>query len=246
MARQVHEFACAVDGVPPTLPAGLLGKSGNRTTPYIFSDEEVSLLVHAAKNGYAQCDQMKPLSYGAILGLLASTGMRPGEALGLRDADFSEADGTLRIYNTKNKRDRVIPLDDSVVGALADYKRRRDSLRSSKPCDRLFVVNGYKPVRINNLEHAFCELRHVLLNRGELWSRRPPRIYDLRHTFAVKSILGLHRSGADVNAMLPVLATYMGHKHISDTYWYLTGAPELLEVASCAFERVAKKGGGPL
>ena len=106
------------------------------------------------------------------------------------------------------------------------------------------MANGDRPIRLSNLEHSFCEIRCVLLDRGKVWDRRPPRIYDMRHTFAVNTILSWYESGEDVNAMLPVLATYMGHKRISDTYWYLTGTPELLQVAGDAFERFSKGSDG--
>ena len=242
MARRVHEHACALAGVPSSLPPGLIGKSRNRITPYIFTDEEVSLLVHGASRLYVQQDPMKPLAYSTVIGLLRSTGMRPGEALSLDDSDFDPDRGTIRVRKAKNNRERVIPVDDTVVDAIGRYRRRRDALRSGAKCDSLFVVNGDKPVRLGNLEHSFCEIRCVLLGRGEVWERRPPRIYDMRHTYAVKTILSWHDSGEDVNAMLPVLATYMGHKSISETYWYLTGTPDLLQVACDAFERAAKGG----
>ena len=106
----------------------------------------------------------------------------------------------------------------------------------------MLVVNGDKPLRLGNIESSFCEIRCILLGRGEVWERRPPRLYDVRHTFAVRTILGWYESGEDVNAMLPALSTYMGHKKISETYWYLTGTPELLEVASSVFESWAKGG----
>ena len=242
MARRVHEYACALTGIPSSLPPGLIGKSCNRITPYIFTDEEVSLIIHAASRLYVQQDPMKPLAYGTVIGLLRSTGMRPNEALSLDDSDFDPDRGAIRVRKAKSNRERVIPVDDTVADAIERYRHRRDALRSGGECGSLFVVNGDKPVRLGNLEHSFCEIRCVLLDRGEVWERRPPRIYDMRHTYAVRTILSWHESGEDVNAMLPVLATYMGHKSVSETYWYLTGTPELLQVASDAFERVVKGG----
>ena len=242
MARRVHEYACALAGIPSSLPPGLIGKSCNRITPYIFTDEEVSLIVHAASRLYVQQDPMKPLAYGTVIGLLRSTGMRPSEALSLDDSDFDPDRGAIRVRKAKGNRERVIPVDDTVADAIERYRHRRDALRSGGECGSLFVANGDKPVRLGNLEHSFCEIRCVLLDRGEVWERRPPRIYDMRHTYAVRTILSWHESGEDVNAMLPVLATYMGHKSVSETYWYLTGTPELLQVAGDAFERVVKGG----
>ena len=244
MARRVHEYACALAGIPSELPPGLIGKSCNRITPYIFTDEEISLLMHAASRMYVQQDPMKPLAYSTAIGLLRATGMRPNEALSLEDSDFDPDAGTILVRKGKNSRERILPVDPTTVDAIVRYQSQRDALREGRECRRVFVANGDKPVRLGNLEHSFCEIRCVLLGRGEVWERRPPRIYDARHTFAVRTILSWHESGEDVNAMLPVLATYMGHKKISETYWYLTGTPELLQVAGDAFERIAKGGGG--
>jgi len=240
MARRVHEYACALAGAPSTLPPGLIGKSCNRITPYIFTDEEISLIMHAASKMYVQQDAMKPLAYAAVIGLLRATGMRPNEALSLDDSDFDPDNGTFLVRKGKNNRERIIPVEESTVEAVMPYRGRRDELRDGVECRKLFVVNGDKSIRLGNLEHAFCEIRCVLLNRGEIWERRPPRIYDMRHTFAVNKILSWHESGENVNAMLPVLATYMGHKNISETYWYLTGTPELLQVACDTFEQAVK------
>ena len=185
---------------------------------------------------------MKPLAYSTAIGLLRATGMRPNEALSLDDSDFDPDEGAIRVRKAKNNRGRIVPVDDTVSDAIERYRHGRDALRDGSECGRLFVANGDKPVRLGNLEHSFCEIRCVLLDRGEVWGRKPPRIYDTRHTYAVKTILSWYESGEDVSAMLPVLATYMGHKNISETYWYLTGTPELLQVAGDAFEQAAKGG----
>lgn len=245
MARRVHEFSSALEGVPATLPPGLLGKTDDRITPYIYTGEEVSLLVHAALKTYAQDDPMKPLAYGTIIGLLSATGMRPGEAFDLDDGDFDAENGVILIKKAKKNRERIVPVEQSTADAILGYREKRDKLRAGAKCAKLFVANGDKPMRLGNLEHAFCEIRCVLLGRGEVWERRPPRLYDLRHSYAVGRILGWHESGEDVNAMLPVLATYLGHKTISETYWYLTGTPELLQVACDAFGALVKGGDAP-
>lgn len=189
MARRVHEHACALAGIPSSLPPGLIGKSRNRITPYIFTDEGASLLVHAASRLYVQQDPMKPLAYSTAIGLLRATGMRPNEALSLDDSDFDPDEGAILVRKAKNNRGRIVPVDDTVPDAIERYRHRRDALRDGAECGRIFVANGDKPVRLGNLEHSFCEIRCVLLGRGEVWERRPPRIYDIRHTYAVSTIL---------------------------------------------------------
>lgn len=235
MARRIHEYSCALDGVPPSMPAGLLGKTGNRITPYIYTDEEVSLLMRGAEGLYTQYDRTKPLAFAALIGLIRSTGMRPGEAVALSDSDFDANSGTITVRRAKNGRERILSLDPSVVDAVRDYRRRRDSARSGTTCKNLFVIGGDSPATLGRFQHSFCEIRCILLRRGEVWHRRPPRPMDLRHTYAVRTILRWYERGEDVNALLPVLSVCMGHKSVTETYWYLTGTPELMAVAADAF-----------
>lgn len=242
MARRIHDYSCALAGIPASIPPGLLGKVSNRVTPYIFTDEEVALLMKGAAGLYSQRDRTRAPAYAALIGILRATGMRPSEAMALEDADFDADVGVITVRNGKNSRERMIPLDPSSVEAIGAYRERRDHLRTGRSCTRLLVTAGDQPVSISGFEGAFQEIRCVLLGRGEVWTRRPPRPYDLRHTFAVRTIIGWHEAGADVNALLPVLATYMGHVSVVETYWYLTGTPELVEVASSAFGSFA--GGG--
>jgi len=244
MARRISEYAAVFDDSIPRLPAGLLGKTNNRITPYIYTDEEVSLLMRAASGFYSMQDPLRSLAYEAMIGILHSTGMRPFEALALEDNDFDRDNQILMIRKAKNNRERMIPVDSRTACALIAYLKKRDELRDSKTCKRLIVTQGDKPLGLSGFQTAFYELRCILLNRGEVWERRPPRPYDLRHTYAVQTLLRWYKEKEDINALLPVLATYMGHSSISETYWYLTGTPELMEVAVSAFENLAKAGEG--
>ena len=242
MARRVHDYSCALSGAPASMEPGLLGKVSNRVTPYIYTDEEVSLLMRGAAGLYTQRDKTKPLAYSTMIGLLRATGMRPGEACALEDSDFDPEAGVVTVRKAKNNRERVVPLDSASVEALLGYRNRRDEARTGASCTRLFVSDGDAPATLHGFEHAFCEVRCILLGRGEVWRRRPPRPMDLRHTYAVRTILGWHAAGEDVNSLLPVLATCMGHKSAAETYWYLTGTPELMEVAAAAFASMPEGG----
>lgn len=239
LARRVCDYCAALGADVPRLPPGLMGRLEGRVEPYIYTDEEVSLLMRAASRMYDPEGRMRPLAYEVAVGLMRSTGMRPSEVLSLEDGDVDLGAGEIAVRRAKNGRERLVPLGPGAAGAIESYVRKRDSLRTGRKCPRLVVV-GDSPVSVASLEHAFVELRCVLLGRGEVWERRPPRAYDLRHTFAVRTLLRWRSEGADVNAMLPVLATYMGHADISETYWYLTGCPELMSVASSAFEALAR------
>jgi integrase len=242
MARRVSDYAAVFDDLVPRLPAGLLGKAHSRIDPYIYTDEEVSLLMKAASRSYSMQDPLRSVAFEVLIGILRTTGMRPFEALSLKDGDFDQENLVLMVRKAKNNKERMVPIDDSVAAALATYQERRDELRSKKVCDNLIITDGDKPLALHSFQNAFCELRCILLERGEVWERRPPRPYDLRHTFVVRTLLRWYEQKEDINVLLPVLATYIGHSSISETYWYLTGTPELMEVAVTAFEDLAKAG----
>lgn len=236
LARRVADFSRAMDPGMPSLPPGLLGRTRERVTPYIFTDEEVSTLMSCASRLYFSRDPLRPLAAGVSIGLMRACGLRPGEVITLEDTDLDLDAATLAVRNSKFGRTRVLPIDGSVAGALSDYREARDAVRPNRECARLIVGEDGREVRIWTLDGIFGSLRMCLLDRGRVWERRPPRLYDLRHTMAVRTLPGWHEEGRDVNALLPVLCRHVGHESISETYWYLTGTPELMEVASGAFE----------
>lgn len=239
LARRVCDLSAVLDSECPKIPPGLMGRCRERVTPYIYTDEEMILLMHAASEMYAQRDKLKPLALQFCIGLMRSTGMRPCEVLALEDSDFDAESGIITVVKSKSGRRRILPLEQSVVDAVRSYRAERERLRTDGTCTRLIIGSGSKPMGVASIEKPFEVLRMVLLERGETWRRRPPRAYDLRHTFAVRTILRWHAEDRDVNAMLPVLANYMGHVSVTETYWYLTGAPELMSVAAIAFEEAA-------
>ena len=242
VARRVSDFARVMDPSLPELPRGLMGKVKERVTPYVYTDEEVSLLMSCASRFFRQ-DPLRTMALEFSIGLMRSCGLRPCEVEALGDGDFDADAGVLTIRNSKNGKSRIVPLGESTACAVAAYRDMRDAARPDASCARMVLGTGGRPMTAHVLEVMFAELRMVLLDRGQMWERRPPRLMDLRHTFAVRTIMRWHAEGADVNAMMPVLSRFMGHDSISETYWYLTGAPELMELAAEAFE--AHFGGWP-
>jgi len=133
-----------------------------------------------------------------------------------------------------------------VVSQLAKYEEYRNKLCPNAITLSLFLSTGGEPLRLRNLEYSFTVIRQCLLPEGKLeWNRRPPRLYDLRHSFTSHTILRWVKEGVDVNHRINSLSTYLGHVKPSDTYWYLTGTPELLALATEKFENYAGRIGTP-
>ena len=204
----------------------LLPARGDRVTPHIYSEAEIVALMAAART-------VRPPSTAAsietLIGLMASTGLRLGEALGLDRQHVDLEDGVLHVRAAKQNKQREVPLHPTATGALRDYARVRDRYRP-KPETAAFFTNSVGTRLSKHTVHpAFRELiRQVgLESRGK---RTRPRPHDLRHSFAVCTLLGWYRSGAVVGRELPLLSTYLGHVQPVSTFWYLEAVPELLEL----------------
>jgi integrase/recombinase XerD len=220
-------------------PAGLI-RRGYRPQPYIYSDEEIRRILNAARqHPSTQRYALKPFTLYCLLGLLSVTGMRLTEALNLRPEDIDWQQGVLTIGRAKFQKSRLVPLHPSTLRQLQAYKRRRDRFFAQRPWRRpanlIFVSTHGGPLTGNEVGHDFRMLtRQIGLRRAG--SSKGPRIHDLRHRFAVSTLLRWYRSGRDVEVLLPVLSTYLGHVFITGTYWYLTCTPELMEAAGRRLE----------
>lgn len=215
--------------VPPT---GLLPDRNHRAVPYIYRDEEIVDLLEAA-------GRLRPAlradTYRTLIGLLTVTGMRVGEAIGLDRRDLDPEQGLLTIRLGKFGKSRQLPLQVSTVEALRGYSRRRDE-RLSDPKGPSFFIStaGTRLIGDNT-----CAVFGRLVRDARLdWSgrRRPPRLHDLRHSFAVGTLLGWYRDSLDVGPRLPLLSTYLGHNGPQATYWYLSAVPELLTLMADRLE----------
>ena len=173
--------------------------------------------------------------YRTVLGLLAVTGMRISEALGLDGDDVDLDAGVLTIRNTKFGKSRQLPLHPSTVQALAGYDQHRAELWPRPWTHSFFVsTNGNRPNK-SNVEKVFRDLRRSV-GLEQPRGLPNPRIHDLRHSFAVRTVIDWHRAGVEVQSRLLWLSTYLGHVEPSDTYRYLTAAPELLALAAKRLE----------
>jgi integrase len=213
------------------------GHGHRRVAPHIYTEQEIIDLLDEAGR-LSPAGGLRPATYQALFGLIASTGLRLSEALRLREADVDLRSGTLTVRQTKFNKSRRLPMHPSTVHALCDYRRVRDRAVGCDPDWPFFVSLAGRALPSRTVHGVFARLRHRLrwVARG---GHPQPRIHDLRHAFAVRRVQLWHQSGVTVDHAMLLLCTYLGHAKISDTYWYLTGVPELMAVVGSKFERFA-------
>jgi len=218
-------------------PVGILPGRRHRRVPYIYSSAEIASLMAQARLTIRS--EFRASTIETLFGLLASTGMRVGEAIRLDNADLEWADGLAMVRSSKFGKSREVPLQASTVGALAAYARRRNQLQPSRSSPSFFVSIVGTRLLYADVLITFRQLTDAAGIGAQ--SSVCPHIHDLRHSFAVHRLVDWYRNGEDVQARLPSLATYLGHVEPRSTYWYLSGAPELLGLAAGrleAFEEV--------
>jgi integrase len=216
-------------------PEGLLGSAHRRTTPHIYTEAELSTLLAAARR-LPSSTGLRPQVYATLIGLFSCTGLRNSEALKLSRSDVDLVHGALTIRESKFHKSRLVPLHSSAVQALSQYARLRDRCHPIPQTDAFFVSDQGTRLSASTVRHTFQKLREDLPGATQTGTRAP-RIHDLRHTFACRRLLRWYADGADLDHAVGVLSTYLGHVKVSDTYWYLTGIPELLDLAASRFER---------
>lgn len=229
LAIYLHE----VDRRVQVPPADLLPDRPHRATPYLYTEEQILQLMSAASTLRTP---HRAATFRTLFGLLAVTGMRIGEAIAVDRSDFETDHGVLVIRHGKFAKSRELALHPSATSALARYLRRRDRPRPEVPTDALLVSSAGTRLLITNVQTTFRTLRA----RAGILPRSAacrPRLHDVRHSFAVKTMLDAYRTDGDVAPTLAVLSTYLGHVDPGKTYWYLEAAPELMQLASGRLER---------
>jgi integrase len=227
-ARHLH----AIDPAHEVPPADLLPGHSHRATPYLYSDADIAALMAAARELRSP---LRAATFETLVGLLAVSGLRIGEALRLDRDDVDLVEGVLAVRLTKFGKSREVPVHASTVDALAAYARARDRLCPRPAGPAFFVSTAGTRLLYCNAHLAWLEL----VRRAGLQPRSAtcrPRPHDLRHGFAVATLVGWYRDGVDVAVRMPMLSTYLGHVHPANTYWYLTAAPELLSLVVVRLE----------
>lgn len=232
VARGFAAWLRTTDPAAEIPPAGLIPSRKPRATPYLYTDDEITSLITAAASLRFP---LRTATYQTLIGLLAATGMRVGEAISLDRGDADLDAGVLTVRHGKHGKSRLVPVHDTTAQAVRDYLRLRDRLCPDARTQAVLISPAGSRLLYCNVHATWKKLAGSAGLRPRSGSCRP-RIHDLRHSFAVRSMLDAYQAGTDGQATLSLLSTYLGHADPAATYWYLTASPELMAAAGQRLE----------
>jgi integrase len=222
------------------IPAqGLLPFQPKRARPYLYSDDEIRRLLRAALDmPYRyRSGELRPWVFHCLFGLLSVSGLRLGEARNLKLQDVDLKAALLTVRGAKFGKDRLVPLHVSTCKVLADYIARRSRHWAERSVSSyLFVSSWGNRLDGGDIHRTFYTLSRQIGLRGAS-DRHGPRLHDMRHRFATNTLVRWYSSDQDPERLLPILSAYLGHVHVEDTQWYLSGSPELMREAMRRLER---------
>lgn len=225
-ARKFAGYLRTLDPSTEIPPSGVFPAERHRPMPYLWSAEQIALLLNTA-------GELRPplrgLTYQTLFGLLFVSGMRLGEAVGLHRGDVDLDTAVITIRHAKFDRPRIVPLHPTVTGALRDYAAQRDQLCPVPGPEAFFLSSRGSVLQRTQVDKT---LRQLTTAMGIRTATVHPRAHDLRHSFAVHTLIRWMREGGSVDEHIAVLSTYLGHVSPAGTYWYLTAVPELMELAA--------------
>jgi integrase/recombinase XerD len=231
--RGFARHRAAVDPRTQIPPDGLLPFRPKRARPYLYSKEEIQRLLSAALDmpcRFTRC-QLRPWTYYCLFGLLSVSGLRLGEARNLKLSDVDLDAAVLTIRGTKFGKSRLVPMHASTCRVLQDYiKRRQQHCSAQAASPYLFTSVLGNRLDMGDIHRTFYVLSRQIGLRGAGESRGP-RLHDMRHVFATNTLVRWYEAEQDPERLLPILSTYLGHVHVADTQWYLSGSPELMSEA---------------
>jgi integrase len=229
VVRHFAEYLATFEPRTPRLDPKAICRARRQPPPYVFTAEELELLLRRALE-YSPKFRSLSRAVHAMVGLGASAGLRLREVLGLdmQDVDFDT--GVVIVRQSKFHKDRLVPTHATTLDVLRGYAAIRDKVPRRPEEAAFFLSTRGRRFKALNVEHIFRRLVRSTALRPP--REKPPTFYSLRHTFAVRRLIAWYHAGANVQALLPTLATYMGHVHYTSTAYYLTATAELLGVAA--------------
>ena len=230
MARGFAKYLSGIDPHTEIPPAGILPYGNRRRRPHIYTADEIRQLLKATSKR-CQTAPRGPRTYAMLFGLLTVTGLRLSEAINLDDSDVDLKTGVLTIRESKWRKSRLVPIHETTAKKLGLYQRERNRFHPQRTTSAFFAMNNGNRPTVLTAERKFLRVARRIGLRGPEGTKGP-YLHDLRHTFAVNTLLHWYRSGTDVERHLPKLSTYLGHSRVAYTYWYLSAEPELLQLAA--------------
>jgi integrase/recombinase XerD len=233
MVRLFAQWLHGLDPEHEVPPQSLIPDRHRRSRPYIYSEEEIGKIIATAAT-LPSVYGLRGLTFSILFGLIAMTGLRISEALGLDVEDVDLDLGVLTVRRGKSGKARLVPMHKSITSRLAAYARERDRLLGLTPRSFFATDHGTRPDDCSARYNFAIVCQRIGLRPAQLYGRhgRGPRIHDLRHSFAARTILGWYRTGKDPAREMIKLTTYLGHTKPENTYWYIEAVPELLELAA--------------
>jgi integrase/recombinase XerD len=233
IVRGFARYLATIDPASEVPSKDLLPATRQRVAPYIYAPGEITALMNAAA---ALTPASRGATYETVIGLMACSGLRLGEALWLDRQDVDLGDGALHVRARQTKQ-REVPLHASTTDALRAYARQRDRQWTTPQTPAFFLNTRGERLTKSEFNATFAKLigQIGLEGRGE---RVRPRPHDLRHTLACRTLLDWHHAGVDVDRQMPLLSTFLGHVDPESTYWYLQAVPELMAVITSRLERL--------
>lgn len=237
IARGFARYMRALDGISEVPPTDLLPSCRRRLAPHLYSDQDITALMAATTTIYSP---FRAATHRTLIGLLAVSGMRIGEAIALDQGDVDFAAGCVTVRAGKWGAARELPLHDTTLDALGAYRQLRDHRWPTTESLAFFVSMRGTRLLLGHVREAFRDLRrHAGLTAAP--GDRAPRMHDVRHSFAVATLIDWYRADADVAALLPRLSSYLGHAAPEATYYYLQATPDLLALAAERLERIEER-----
>jgi integrase/recombinase XerD len=235
IARGFARYLQTIDPATEVPPPGVFPARRHRPSPYLFCQRDICRILEAAR---ALRPPLRAATHEAIFGLITASGMRIGEATGLARDDVDLDAGVITIHEAKFDRSRLVPLHPTVIEALGRYETERDRL-CPRPRSAAFFLSG-AGTRLDR-SGVGATFRKITTGLGIRSATVRPRVHDLRHSFAVETLVRWQRAGMNVDEHIGTLSTYLGHISPADTYWYLSASPELMSLAAGRLERLGAR-----